>query len=109
MFIGVYLCLSGMTWILGLFLFLAARVRIGAYSALALAFAASGLVLFTLLSMWLGLVRFGIPYNLNIPDDYYLHGVFGIATLIVGLAGVLSPLYAAWYVKRKKGQTHAEL
>ncbi len=103
MFIGVYLCLSGIVWVLGLFIFLQARIRIGTYSALAALLAASGLILFTLISTEMGLVRFGVPYSLSIPDDYYARGVLGLAALLVGIAGVLSPLLAAGWVNRRKG------
>ncbi len=109
MFIGVYLCLSGIIWVLGLFIFLQARLRIGAYSALAVALAATGLILFILLSMGMGLVRFGTPYNLSIPDDYVARGVLGIGALIVGIVGILSPLYAAIWVSRRKGHHNAQL
>ncbi len=109
MFIGVYLCLSGMVWLLGLFIFLQARLRMGLYSALAIALTATGLILFTLFSMALGLVRFGTPENLSIPQDYIARGAVGVGVLLVGIVGILSPVYAAWWVNRKKGNNHAEL
>ncbi len=109
MFIGVYLCLSGFAWLVALAVFGPARRRIGRFSAVAAGLAGTGLVLFILLSLWLGLVRFGSPYNLSIPQDYYARGAAGIGALVVGAAGVVSPLFAVMWLKGGKGRNNAEL
>ncbi|MCL4396081.1 MAG: hypothetical protein M1482_14985 [Chloroflexi bacterium] len=101
MFILAFLVLAGIAWLVGMVAVAGVRSRLAAYSALALALAVGGLVIFTVLSMWLGLVRLGVPYDLNIPDDYIARGLAGVAILVVGLAGVVSPLVAAWLVSRR--------
>ncbi len=109
MFIGAYICLSGLVWLVGLLVCRPARRQCGRHSAVAIGLAATGLVLFILLSLWLGLVQFGTAYNLSIPEDYIGRGGWGIGTLVVGLAGVLSPFGAAVWLAGRKGRTHAEL
>lgn len=108
MFILMYLFLGGIVWLVGLFLFQAARVKMGIYSFLALLFALAGLILFTLFSWWAGILplRFGgdsvIAYSLSIPDDYLRRGTIGIAILVVGVLGFASPLLAARFVGQGK-------
>jgi hypothetical protein len=108
MFILAYLFLGGFVWLVGLVLFQAARAKMGNYSALAFLFAIAGLILFALFSWWAGILplRFGgdavVAYSLSIPDDYLRRGATGIAILVVGVLGVVSPLLAARLVGQSK-------
>jgi hypothetical protein len=95
----VYLWLSGTIWIFGLaFVVIRARRRLGAYTALSLLLSLVGLTLYLLLSMWMGLFAIGTPYSVSIPHDYIARGAVGIATLLIGITGIVSPAFAAWVV-----------
>lgn len=101
MFILAFLSLSGLVWLLGLLWFGPARLRLGIYSMLSLLFVLAGLILFTLLSWWVGLVRFGVPESLSIPEDYIAQGIVGLVLLLIGIVGMVSPAVAAWLVSRQ--------
>jgi drug/metabolite transporter (DMT)-like permease len=94
--IGAYLFLAGIVWLAGLVPRPHARRRLVAYASLSLLLALAGLILFYLLSAWAGLMRTGVTGSLSIPQDYLARGAVGVLILLVGLAGLLSPLLAAW-------------
>ncbi len=101
MFILAFLCLAALVWLVGLVLS-PARRQINLYAGLSVSFVFVGLLLFTGLSMMVGLVRFGVAENLSIPGDYIEQGALGVLILAVGLTGVLSPGLAAWLVSTRK-------
>ena len=98
--IGAYLFLAGIVWLLGLALLPSIRCRLAAYFGLSLLLALAGLILFYLLSTWAGLVRTGVTGSLSIPQDSLARGAVGGLILLVGLAGLLSPLLAEWLLGR---------
>jgi drug/metabolite transporter (DMT)-like permease len=98
--IGAYLFLAGIVWLVGLALRPRVRRRLAAYAGLSLLLALAGLILFYLLSAWAGFMRTGVTGSLSIPQDYLARGAAGVAILLVGLAGLLSPLLAAWLLGR---------
>lgn len=53
-----------------------------------------GLVAFSFLSVWLGLLKFGAVADFNFPQDYIAAGLMGWLTLAVCLFGILSPIIA---------------
>jgi hypothetical protein len=98
--IGAYLFLTGVVWLAGLALWPAVRRRLAAYAGLSLLLALAGLIIFYLLSAWAGFMRSGVTGSLSIPLDYLAKGVVGVLILLVGLAGLLSPLLVAWLLGR---------
>ncbi len=108
MFFLAFLLLGGIVWIFGMALVAAARRRAGVYSALSLLFVIAGLIVFTLFSWWAGIIplKFGdgglITYSVSFPHWYLARGALGIAIMLVGLVGIVSPVIAAWLVSRKR-------
>jgi hypothetical protein len=98
--IGACLFVAGIIWLIGLALRPRVRRRLAAYTGLSLLLALAGLILFYLLSAWVGLMRTGVTGSLSIPQDYLARGAVGILILLVGLAGLLSPVLAAWLLSR---------
>ncbi len=110
MFFLTFLILGAVVWIAALVLDLSVRRKWSSYSALSLLFVIVGLVLFTLLSSWAGIVplKIGegalISYSVSFPHGYLSQGTLGIAILLVGLAGILSPVFAAWLTNHPSAQ-----
>ncbi len=108
-----FLLLGAIMWLLGLAFAASARRRVRLYSALALLFVVAGLILFTTVSWWAGIVplRFGdgalIAYSVSMPHRYVARGTLGVAILFVGLLGIVSPAFAAWLVGRQSAKPHA--
>ncbi len=104
MFFLMYLVLAGMVWFLGLVL---ARKEIILYSGLSLLLVLIGLVLFTVLSSWAGIVPVSlgdgalVSYSVSFPDGYLSRGAMGIGILCVGIMGMLSPALVAWLMSRE--------
>ncbi len=103
MFILAYLWLAALVWILALAVVRPARLRFGRYSAFSVLLALTGLILFIVFSSGMGLIRFGVPYTSSIPEDYVLRGALGVAVLLIGMVGAISPAIAAWVVSRQPG------
>jgi hypothetical protein len=93
--IGAYLFVAGIVWLVGLVLWPRLRRRLASYGGLSLLSVLAGLILFYLVSSWAGLIRIGVAGSSNIPQDYVVRGVVGILILLIGLAGLLSPILAA--------------
>lgn len=104
MFFLLYLVLGGMVWFLGLVL---GRRQMVSYSVLSLLLVLVGLVLFTLLSAWAGIVPLSlgdgalVSYSVSFPDGYLGRGATGIAILCIGILGMLSPAALAWMMSRE--------
>lgn len=110
MFFVMFLFFGGIVWLLGLVFATPARQRVGIYSALSLLFVLTGLILFTLFSWWAGIIplTFGdgglITYSVSFPEWYMARGVLGIAIILVGLLGVVSPTLAVWLISRQSAK-----
>jgi hypothetical protein len=101
MFILGFLLSSVIVWSLLMAFVTPLRQHSRPFTLLSLLFVLAGLALFTLFSWTLGLVRLGVPSGVSIPGDYLALGASGILVLLVGIAGVLSPVLAAWLVLRR--------
>ncbi len=102
MFILAFLVLGGMVWLLGLAFVTPVRHRAGLYTALSLLFVLVATALFAVLTTWTGIADLtpGTAHSLSVPDDYVARGGIGIAILLEGVLGVVSPALAAWLVSR---------
>jgi hypothetical protein len=60
-----------------------------------------GLLLFGSLSAQAGLMQLGRPHAVDIPQDYLARGIVGWGILLIGLIGVLAPVWAA-IINRKR-------
>ena len=105
MFMGVYLLLSLIVFILTLFLrspagvyrFHKGRVRPWQWyytglSLLLVTLCFAGFIALTILS---SILFFGVSSSYSIPQDYIKHGLIGWIALFIGAMGILSPLIAA--------------
>ncbi|WP_420643502.1 hypothetical protein [Candidatus Leptofilum sp.] len=70
------------------------RHQLRVYIAKSFIFVMTGLTLFTLLSSWQGLLKFGVATDFSFPQDYIEAGLLGWFIMAIGLAGVLSPIFA---------------
>jgi hypothetical protein len=107
MFFLMYLVFSGIVWALGLTFVMRTRCRADIYNALALLFVLTGLILFTFLSWWAGIMpmEFGngavVRYSVSFPGGYLTRGALGLAIILLGLDGIFSPILAALFVSRR--------
>lgn len=112
MYIGVYLCSSGL--VLGLtLLFLAAQIGAEAsgrqikqlfarFMLITISLIIFCLVLFTTLSIFTGILpAFGSSGSYSLPQDYFAVGLFGWFILLIGLAGILSPVVTAVWLHKQ--------
>lgn len=109
MFIGAYLCGSGLVYLALLVLLVVRakpqaaagnfRKRLTRYSFVAAGLSAAGLVAFLGLSAAAGLLRLGQAGSYSLPDDYVALGAAGWLIMLVGLAGLLSPLAAVFLTR----------
>ena len=114
MFIGVYLCGSGVFFFgsLAAVFFLTKgtttvmelRQRLLRYAAIALPSAIIGLAAFLGLSWVTGLLRLGEAGNFNLPGDYIEFGILGWGILLIGMVGLLSPAWALLLISNNKRQ-----
>lgn len=102
MYIGVYLCLSGGFFLLGLVWLLHRGGRWSRYTVLAGGLSAAALPAFEILSAAAGLTTPGYPGNFNYPRDYLAFGPPGWALMLVPPLGVISPLLVAWWSNRRE-------
>ncbi|MGE5222817.1 MAG: hypothetical protein ACM3PY_10275 [Omnitrophica WOR_2 bacterium] len=98
--IGVYLCWLGSLYLIILLLVPRLRPRMGIYGVATLISGMLILILFVLLSAGVGLMRFGQPFNLSIPQDYIQRGWAGYLLLIIPALGLLSPAIVAFLLVR---------
>ncbi len=107
MFYLLFILLSVIVWTIGLPFVLRSRKSISTYSALSFLFVLTGMILFTFLSWWAGIIplSFGdgalITYSVSFPDGYLAQDVVGLVIVLVGLVGVLSPALAVWLTGRQ--------
>lgn len=101
MFLLAYLFSAGLIWLLVLALSPSTRTRLGLFTTLSLAIALILAILFYLFSWLAGLVQFGVPQAWSYPQDYLVSGVTGLLIMLIPVTGVLSPLPAAWLLRRR--------
>ena len=107
MFFLAFLVFGGIVWALGLAFVRAARHQVGTYSVLALLFVLTGMILFTFLSWWAGIIpmEFGngalVKYSVSFQESYLGRGALGIAIIFLGLGGIVSPALAAILISRR--------
>jgi hypothetical protein len=110
MFFLVFFLLGVIVWTVGLPFVLRSQKSTGTYSALSLLFVLTGMIVFTFLSWGAGIIplSFGdgalVTYSVSFPHGYLAQGVLGFVIVLVGLAGVLSPVLAVWLTDRQPGE-----
>jgi hypothetical protein len=102
MYIGVYLCLSGLAYGSGLVLLLLRERKVARFSILTWGAAILLLLSFELASIVTGLVPYREDGSFSYPGDYLSGGPAGwiIAPLLP--LGFLSPLILAWWFARRE-------
>jgi hypothetical protein len=101
MYIGVYLCLTGIFYWAGAWWLTRRRLRPRGYAAGAWAASLIMLVLFEILSIWAGLVPYRGAGSFSYPGDYLAFGFAGWLIMLLLPAGFLAPLLiAAWSARR---------
>lgn len=101
MYIGVYLCASGVLFLLGPGWLLRRGGRWPGYIALAGGLSAVALLAFEILSAAAGLTTIGRPGHFNYPGDYLASGPVGWGLMLLPPLGVVSPLLVAWWSGRR--------
>jgi len=111
MYIGVFLCGSGL--ILGLtLLVLIAGLRPEAlvsqsvrqfarFILISAGLSIFSLVLFIILSVFTGILPISGRGSYSLPQDYQAYGLFGSFILLIGLAGMLSPVFTAVWLRQQ--------
>jgi hypothetical protein len=105
MYIGVYLCLSGLFLIICLLILPRVRRRLGLFIGLSLLTIISPFVLFELLSIYLNIVPAGENVNFNYPADYVDKGIIGWFVTILPLLGILSPIMISLLLTRQSDKS----
>lgn len=111
MFIGAYICSSGLVFLVALGLLTALssaddpvgrwRQQIVKYTLLSLGLSGVGLTLFLVLSAVTGILPVGGAGSYSLPQDYLAYGVVGWLILLIAIGGILSPAFTAvWLHKR---------
>lgn len=103
MYIGVYLCLSGIFYLFGLIWLARPSRRVLIYTGLAWLLAIVGLVVFEGFSALTGIAPFGEANSFSYPGDYLARGPLGWALMLVLPLGFLSPLLLAVWTARRRG------
>lgn len=111
MFIGVYLCGSGFMLGLTLLVLIAGLhpdamvaqsvrqfARFILFSAGLIIFS---LVLFIFLSVFTGILPTAGAGSYSLPQDYLAYGLFGWFILLIGLAGIFSPVFTAVWLRQQ--------
>lgn len=107
MFFLLFVLGSSVVWGIGLLLFRLTAKRVALYCGLAVLFVVVGLVVFSVLSNWAGILSLAIgdgalvSYSVSFPLSYVNRGALGVGILGVGVLVVLSPLLAAWLINRQ--------
>ncbi len=107
MFFLMLLLFGAVIWAVGLLLLKRAQKGIFLYSALSILFVIVGLVVFSLLSAWTGIIPLEIGdgslvrYSVSFPYGYLAKGGLGLSVLCIGLLAIISPLLAAWITNRQ--------
>lgn len=106
--IGVYLFMLGLLYFVILLLVPRLRPRMGIYGLVTFLVGMAVLIVFVLVSAWVGLMRFGQPFTLSIPQDYMQRGWSGYLLLVIPALGLLSPVIVAFLlVRRNRGKSAA--
>jgi hypothetical protein len=100
---GVYACLGGFIYLLGLFYLRRTGNKLLVYTLLSLVAGCAGLVAFLGLSHWIGVMQFGQVASYNYPRDYLRQGVPGILVLLLFPLWMLFPLLLACLIRRRDG------
>lgn len=92
MYIGVYLCIVGIVFVVGFILARRAHESLLRYTVLALGRSLAAMVAFQLLSIPLGLSRIGNAGSWSYPGDYLARGIGGILVALLLPIGIFFPL-----------------
>ena len=101
--IGVYACLGGFFYLLGLIYLARPRKKLVLYTLLSIMIGCAGLAAFLGLSHWIGILLFGQVASYNYPQDYLKQGLPGIMVLLLFPLWMLSPLLVAYLIARRNG------
>ncbi len=93
--IGAYLCTNGILILICLLIFARLRRRVFSYGLVSLAVAIAILIAFGLLSSASGVIQFGRPMTLNVPQDYLARGPLGWGILAISFLGLIAPILVA--------------
>ncbi len=99
--IGAYLCLLGLLYFIILLVVPRLRPQMGIYGVATFLVGMVVLILFVLLSTWVGLMRIGQPFSISIPQDYIQRGWSGYLLLLIPSLGILSPAIIAFLLVHK--------
>jgi len=112
MFIGVYLCGSGLVFLIAFLALSAAadvddtvgrlRQHFTKFGLTAAGSSLLGLILFIGLSVATGLLTLGQSGDYSIPGDYIELGVRGWLILLIGALGILSPALTAVWMRNNR-------
>ena len=93
--LGAYLLLTGMAYLLVLLLRpeIRRRDRFLLFTGWSVAVSLLGLAIFAALSVSLGVMQIGVYQDFNLPQDYLRLGAAGWAILLLGLLGILGPVW----------------
>lgn len=101
MYIGAYLCLTGLFYWAGALWLARRNLRLRWYAAGTWTASLVALIVFEILSIWAGLVPYRGAGSFSYPGDYLAHGLTGWLIMLLLPAGFLAPLLvAAWAVRR---------
>lgn len=102
MYIGVYLCLSGLFILICLLILPRLRKRRALFIGFSLLTIISPFVLFELMSIYLNITPAGGNANFNYPADYVDKGILGWFVIVLPLLGILSPIMISLLLTREK-------
>jgi uncharacterized membrane protein len=93
--LGTYLLLTGMAYLLVLLLRpeIRRRDRFWLFTGWSFAVSLLCLAIFAALSVSLGVMQIGVYQDFNLPQDYIRLGAAGWGLLLLGLSGILGPVW----------------
>ncbi|MCI0393731.1 MAG: hypothetical protein L0332_07350 [Chloroflexi bacterium] len=101
MFIGVYLCMSGLVYWLGVAALASTRRHFALYSLLSFVLVLGAMAAFIGLSAVTDLMPVGGAGSWSYPGDYLVHGPVGWAIMLLPLVGLVAPLLAGLWLERR--------
>jgi len=102
MYVGVYLCLSGIAFLAGAAILSRARRPLWRYALLAVVPVAACFIAFEVLSSAVGITPPGARIDWSYPGDYTSHGLGAWLIALLPLAGAAAPLGIALLLRRHK-------
>jgi hypothetical protein len=101
--IGVYICLGGFFYLLGLLFLARPTKKVVLYTLLSLVMGCLTFVAFYGLSYLMGVMHHGQVYTYSYPQEYFWRGIPGWVAMLLLPLGIVSPLLAAFMIARQDG------